>query len=932
MSKDAIERSKRARAFVERWRGRGDEKSDTQKFWIDLLSDVCGVERPTETVTFEKRVELAHKSFIDAYIPATRVLIEQKSSGIDLDEAAHQSDGTSLTPFQQAMRYNLWLPYDERPRWVVVSDFKEIRVHDMMSPRGAPEIILLEDLPKDWRKLAFLADPNALSPSEIVEQEISIAAGELVGRLYDAVKKGYVDPDAPGAVHGLNVLCVRLVFLLYAEDADLIPKDSFHGYLSARRTMARRALIDLFDVLDQRKEDRDPYLDDDLAAFPYVDGGLFEERGIEIPQLGDEALGVLLDEMSRGFDWSGISPTIFGAVFESTLTAKRRRAGGMHYTSPENIHRAIDPLFLDGLEAELATLLKDPKGNAGALKNFQARLASLTFLDPACGSGNFLTETYISLRRLENEILRALDPTGQIKMIFSEGEDPVKVSIKQFFGIEIDGFAVAVARTALWIAEAKMMGETRDISRDLSRDVLPLKSYPNIVQGNALRMDWRELVPAPSFIMGNPPFVGHQWRSKAQQEDLDIVCQGIDSYGKLDYVCAWYFKAAEILKDESARAAFVSTNSIVQGESVGILWRPMFERFGVHIDFAWRTFRWGSETKGKDMAHVHVVIIGFSCGPERPNAPRLFDVQKDGTVVETHAKNINGYLLDAPNVFIKSRGKPLDPAMPPMSKGSQPTDGGRLILSSDEAADLIEKHPKARALVRPYMGADEFINGTRRYCLWLKGVPPVEYHDIAPITERLRAVREARADSPTASVRRDADTPMLFTQIRQPETDYLVVPEVSSHLRQYIPIGYLAPDIISSNKLYIIPRASLYMFGVLISDVHMAWMRVVAGRLGIGYSYSPAVYNNFPWPDVSEEQREKIGRAAQGILDARAMYPTCSLSVLYDEAKGTMPPELRKAHRANDVAVRAAYGFPKDMSEPEIVATLMEMWRERAGA
>ncbi|MBQ7262551.1 MAG: class I SAM-dependent DNA methyltransferase, partial [Synergistaceae bacterium] len=466
-------------------------------------------------MTFEKRVELEHKSFIDAYIPGTRTLTEQKSLGIDLDKPAAQSDGTSLTPFQQAMRYNTWLPYEERPRWVVVSDFASFRIHDMERPRAEPEVVLLEDLPRDWRKLAFLADAKGPAPKEVRELAVSVQAGELVGKLYEALEERYVDPDAAGSLRSLNVLCVRIVFLLYAEDAGLFPKGAFHGYLAAHRDSARRALMDLFDVLDQRPGDRDPYLDEDLAAFPYVDGGLFAERGVEVPRLDDEVLDVIIKDMSEGFDWSGISPTIFGAVFESTLNPETRRGGGMHYTSIENIHRVIDPLFLDKLKAELDEILAAPAGSKQAqrLRNYQKRLASLTFLDPACGSGNFLTETYLSLRRLENRAIEAL-AHGQISFAFSAEESPIRVSIGQFYGIEINGFAVAVARTALWIAEAQMMEETRAIVQ-VYEDVLPLKDYDNIREGNALRLDWGEVVPKErlNYIMGNPPFCGRRYRT-----------------------------------------------------------------------------------------------------------------------------------------------------------------------------------------------------------------------------------------------------------------------------------------------------------------------------------------------------------------------------------------------------------------------------------
>ena len=674
-------------------------------------------------------------------------------------------------------------------------------------------------------------------------------------------------------------------------------------------------------------------MNDDLAAFPYVNGGLFSDENIEIPHFTQEIMDLLLRECSDDFNWSEISPTIFGAVFESTLNPETRRSGGMHYTSIENIHKVIDPLFLDELRKELEEIkaITVNRTLTMRLEAYQKKLANLIFLDPACGSGNFLTETYISLRRLENEVIRCLldakmgakGTAGQIAFGLDGDLNPIQVSIQQFYGIEINDFAATVAKTALWIAESQMMKQTEDVIH-MPLDFLPLKSYVNIVEGNALRLDWAEVVPKDklNYIMGNPPFIGHQWRSANQVEDMKIAFYDLTKHGKLDYVCAWYNKAADLMQGTTIKTAFVSTNSISQGESVAILWKFLVEKKSVEIQFAYRTFVWSSEAALK--AAVHCVIIGFTC--------YLIPEEKVLYSGDTRMKveHINGYLLNAPDAYIQSRGKTLTVGLPEMSKGSQPTDGGYLTLSADEAKELLAKYPEAKEYVRPFIGSSEFINNRPRYCLWLKGISPNKYRHNTEVMNRLVQVAECRRNSPTASVRKDAEMPMLFTQIRQPETPYLVVPEVSSERREYIPIGFLLPDVIASNKLYILPNATLYMFGVLMSNVHMAWMRTVCGRLKSDYSYSPAVYNNFPWPTPTEKQKSTIEKTAQAILDARVLYPDCSLADLYDGI--AMPPELRTAHQNNNRAVMDAYGFVKGTkertSESACVAALMEMYTQ----
>ena len=913
-----IEQKTAAKQFAAYWATRGDEKQDTQSFWLSLLRTVYGVENPAQFIQFEVPVKLDHVSYIDGFISETKVLIEQKSASVDLNRGYKQSDGTFLRPYEQARRYAGFLPHDQNPRWIVVCNFQEFQIYDMNRPNDEPETLHLANLEKEYHRLQFLVDTGSTVVKK--EMEVSLQAGAIVGTLYDALLKQYKDPESPETLKSLNALCVRLVFCLYAEDAGVFGSHGmFQQYLQNHIHDARRALIDLFRVLDTQPENRDPYIDDDLAAFPYVNGGLFADEDVVIPRLDENIVDLILHRASEDFDWSVISPTIFGAVFESTLNPETRRKGGMHYTSIENIHKVIDPLFLDDLRAELGDIKAIPvdKTREKRLRQFQDKLAGLTFLDPACGSGNFLTETYLSLRRLENEVIDAL-LYGQV--ILGQVTDPIRVSIGQFYGIEINDFAVTVAKTALWIAESQMMQETEKLVRH-TLDFLPLRSYANIVEGNALRMDWERVVPKREldYIMGNPPFVGHQWRTKEQAVDLESVCKDIPKCGKLDYVCGWYVKAADYMQGTQIHAAFVSTNSISQGESVGILWKPLFTEKHLTIEFAYRTFVWTSEAK--DKAAVHCVIVGFTCGTAR-NTCYLYESDRRRTV-----EHINGYLVDAPNVFIQSRGKPLTAGLPIMSKGSQPTDGGNLIFSVEERDDLIKKYPQTEELLRRYISADDYINNKIRYCLWLVNISPSKYRNIHPIMERLERVVKCRRQSPTSSVQRNAETPMLFTQIRQPQSQYLAMPEVSSSKRKYIPFGYINPDVIGSNMLYLIPNATLYIFGVMISNVHMAWARTVGGRLKSDYRYTPAIYNNFPWPTPTDEQKAKIEQTSQAILDARDLYPDASLADLSDPA--TMPPELVKAHQENDKAVMRAYGFDiKTTTESSCVAELMRRYQE----
>lgn len=918
------ERRLAAKQFASDWADRGDEKQETQSFWLSLLQKVYNVAEPEKFISFEKTVTVddaktgrSTTKFIDGYIGATRVLIEQKGAKVDLNKGEVQSDGSLLSPYQQARRYGGYLPANQQPRWIVVCNFREFRIHDMNRPNDTPEILLLSDLEKEFSRLNFLVDTGDENIRK--EMEISLQAGELVGVLYDALLKQYAEPEAEETLKSLNALCVRLVFCLYAEDAGIFGKRGmFHDYLQAHRAEDRRALINLFRVLDQKPEQRDRYLDDDLAAFPYVNGGLFADENIEIPRLGDEIIDLLLTRASEDFDWSAISPTIFGAVFESTLNPQTRRAGGMHYTSIENIHKVIDPLFLNDLKAEHEQISSIPvvRTRETKLREFQDKLSKLKFLDPACGSGNFLTETYLSLRRLENEVISELNK-GQIVLDMGS---PIKVSISQFYGIEINDFAVTVAKTALWIAESQMMKETEDVVH-MSLDFLPLKTNAYIVEGNALRLDWESVVPKSelNYIMGNPPFVGARLMEKEQKEDLTYIFAGYKNTGNLDYVSGWYKKAADMMHGNSIRAALVSTNSIIQGEQVPILWKILFE-IGVHIDFAYRTFIWDSEAKVK--AHVHCVVIGFS----------IASYVKDKLIFSSErairANNINPYLLDGPSVLIDSRKQPICD-VPNVVFGSMPNDGGYLCdYSTDEKEAIIEKYPSAESMFKRFLGAAEFLHNKERWCLWLKGVSPASLKKVPAIMDAVLAVKEMRENSNRSATKKLAQTPTLFGEIRQPETEYIIIPRHSSQNRRYIPMGFVAPEIICGDANLLLPDASLFHFSIMSSNVHNAWVRTVCGRIKSDYRYSVnIVYNNFPWPTPTEAQKAKIMQTAQAILDARALYPDCSLADLYDEV--TMPPELRKAHQANDKAVMQAYGFDvKTTTESSCVAELMKLYQK----
>ena len=900
--------------FAKRWHGRGYEKGESQRYWLDLLGNVYGVPNPTEWVEFEDKVQLDSTSFIDVMIPATHVMIEQKSLGKDLRKPIRQSDGTMLTPFQQAQRYSAALPYSQRPRWIVTCNFAEIDVYDMENPNSEPQHIALINLGDDYYRLQFLVDTGSVHINK--EMEVSMQAGEIVGRIYDALIKEY-DLTDPRSMRYLNILCVRLVFCLYAEDAGIFGRhDMFHDYLDRYEAADMRdALLRVFDTLNTPVERRSKYLRPDLAAFPYTNGGLFAEQ-IDVPPFTEEMRHVLLQHASLDFDWSQISPTIFGGVFESTLNAVTRRSGGMHYTSIENIHKVIDPLFLDGLKRKLADITDEPvfKRRLKALHEFQDQLASLVFLDPACGSGNFLTETYLSLRRLENQVIKLIYNMEPLDAFVN----PIKVSINQFYGIEINDFAVTVATTALWISESQMMAETESIiHHDI--DFLPLHSYANIHEGNALHMDWRHVCPHPDYIIGNPPFVGARLMSPEQKDDmLYVFGKDWKNLGNIDYVGAWYKRSAELMKGTSIQTALVSTNSISQGEQVANLWAPLM-RDGLKINFAHCTFRWDSEASLK--AHVHVVIVGFSYVDNHNKF--IFD---NGQTIK--AAHINPYLVDAPDTFIYSRSKALC-NVPAIGIGNKPIDGGNYLFKKEEMDEFIKKEPKSASYFHLWYGSEEFIHQKPRYCLWLGDCSPKEINEMPLCKQRVENVRLLRLASKSAGTRRLADRPTRFHVENMPNGDSIIIPSVSSEKRRYVPMGFIHKGTFASNAVLLVPNATPYHFGILESNVHMAWMRVVCGRLEMRYRYSKdVVYNNFPWPSPTAEQAEKIATTAQGILDARSHYPDSSLADLYNP--NLMPYDLLEAHRANDRAVMAAYGFATRMTETECVSRLFDLYSAMA--
>ncbi len=926
----------RALKFAEEWLSReGDEKSETQAFWLDLLRDVYGRNDASQLIRFEKRVKDEstgkHKGFIDAKIDSTRVLIEQKKASVDLTKKELQSDGAMLTPYEQALRYDHDADADNHALFIITCNFREFRIHDMRRKTAAerltPEIIRLENFQDEYHRLSFLTDTTAAQA--IHEQQLSIQAGALVGKLYNALLNGYPEEIRQDAkvLKSLNILCVRLVFCCYAEDALLFGTkgSEFHDVIEKFRELGdvSNALERLFSVLDTPENER-KLNNKVLNIFPYVSGGLFSDTDIIMPDISEETASLLLDEMSAGFNWSSISPTIFGAIFESTLNPETRRKGGMHYTSVENIHKVIDPLFLTGLRNELEAIkqITVKKTQINRLLAYQEKLASLRFLDPACGSGNFLTETYLSLRKLENEVILTLNK-GQGIFGFDDQNSPIKVDINQFFGIEINDFAVSVAKTALWIAESQMFHATQAIVNE-HMEFFPLKSNSNIVEGNALTLDWNAVASTGtlSYIMGNPPFIGARLMAETQKAELqELFGTRWKNTGNLDYVSCWFKKAVDTIQNTEIRCAFVATNSLCQGESVAILWKPLFE-MGCHIDFAWRTFIWDSEANEK--AHVHCVIIGFSVA--ETNGRKIIFME-NGKAVD--ANTINGYLVDGEPIFIESRTKPICD-VPAIGIGNKPIDDGNYLFTDEEKTAFLQKEPKAQKFFRNWYGSVEFIKKRPRHCLWLGEADPIDLLELPECQKRIQAVREFRLNSRSAGTRKIAERPRNFHVENIPSANYLLIPSVSSENRRYVPIGFMEPTNLASNLVLIVPNATLFHFGVLTSSVHMAWIKNIAGRLKSDFRYSKdIVYNNFPWPEPTEQQQLRIEKTARAILDERDSYPTVSYADLYGEKLDTLFDELRKVHQENDHAVMDAYGFSHEMTEQETVAELMKLYSQK---
>ena len=832
-----------AKGFVERWRaildavpeGKNNEQQDTAKFWQDLLVNVLGVPSSTMAtfVDFERKVRGRR---IDVFVSDHHFLCEQKSVGIDLDKPEPRNGGLE-TPYQQATWYAQHLPYSERPRWLMTCNFETFRLYDLDEerPEDTVQEFSLEELPDHLYLLGFLTSKESSRLHK--EQELSVEAGRHVSRLYDAISKQYhhIDTDEEEQ-RSLNVLITRIIFLLYAEDADLLQSHfAFGDFCKGDPSKLRRKLATLFETIDTPYEERDEYADDDVAAFPYVNGGLFSDRSIVIPQMTEE-IADAIEDASRGFDWREISGVIFGGVFEGTLNPETRHAGGMHYTSVENIERCLRPLFLDELWAELHAAEGERSGTKRQqmLEALHEKISKITVGDPACGSGNFLTEAYRQLRTIENRIIE--DEHGDQTALFGVLDNPIRVSLDQFYGIEINDFAVSVAKTALWITEEQMLRKTQEILPGYQFDFLPLRNLGNLREGNALTTDWAEVFPADlTYLVGNPPFLGARNQSKEQKADLLAVFDGAKNAGNIDFCGAWYMKAARFTQGKHTRCALVSTNSICQGEQVANLWKPLHD-MGIHIDFAHNTFRWDNEAM--DKAHVFCVIVGFS---REVSEKRLYlHETPDAPEALVRPGNINAYLADAPDAFVWNRSKPICD-VPKISIGNKPIDGGFYLFSDDEKAEFLKSEPGAEPYFRKWIGAREFLHGESRWCLYLGDATFSELKGLPRCRERIEAVREYRLASKSAPTRKLAETPARFHVENMPDGNSIVIPKVSSERRRYIPMGFIGPETFCSDLVFLMPNADLYQFGVLQSQVHNAWMRTVAGRLENRYRYSGGV-------------------------------------------------------------------------------------------
>ena len=887
----------RALAFSKHWADAKDEDAEAKPFLIDFF-EIFGITNK-RIARFEHAVKKfgGKQGFVDLFWPGV-LLVEMKSRGRNLTRA-----------YNQAMDYFDGIRESDLPRYILVSDFARFALTDLEN--GTTLEFSLENLHKEVKNFGFIAGytTQIITPQD----PINIKAAERMGKLHDALK------DIGYAGHALEVYLVRLLFCLFAEDTGIFQKRQFQDYLEQHTTEdgadLAHHLATLFYVLNTPEHQRLKNLDEDLAAFPYVNGKLFAET---LPPAGFDAAmrSALLSACM--LDWSRISPAIFGSLFQSIMDATARRNLGAHYTSEENILKLIKPLFLDALWAEFEKIQRHP----AKLIEFHERLAQLRFLDPACGCGNFLVITYRELRKLELEILKKLHKTDQLLEI----DTLTRLNVDQFYGIEIEEFPAQIAQVALWLTDHQMNLQTSEVFGAYFARI-PLRHAPTIVHGNALRIDWHDVCPNADYIIGNPPFVGAKFMSAEQRADANAVFGNIKNAGLLDFVTAWHVKATRYMQQHpQTETALVSTNSTTQGEQVGALWGWMLAQ-GVKINFAHRTFSWTNEARGK--AAVHVVIIGFAL--HDINSKIIYeyeDIKGEPHAVE--AKRINPYLVDATEIFIENRRQPIS-TIPEIVFGSMANDGGFLILQDDEKENLIKSQPLAAKWIRPFLGAEEFINNKSRWCLWLADINPSELRTIPEVYERVLSVKKHRLSSNRAATNKLANTPYLFGEIRQPSSIYLMLPRVSSELRKFIPIGYLPPEIIASDAALTISNATLFHFGILTSTQHNAWMRTVAGRLKSDYRYSAnIVYNNFPWPTPTDAQRSAIETAAQGVLDARARYPDSSLADLYDPL--TMPPELVKAHAKLDKAVDAAYRYKGANSDAERVAFLFGLYQDLIGA
>lgn len=917
-----------AESFASRWANKGNENQDTQRFWIDFYQNVLGVEDAVSRLEFEKPVSTdasTHEGYIDVFIPSAKALVEQKSLGIDLAKEETRQ-GRKVTPAKQGNAYAQGMPLSQQPRYIIACNFAEFWVFDRERDSLCREPLFklpLAELPKNLAAIQFLKG-GAEAPATI-SRAVSVEAGKIMSKLHDQVAEAFDDPDTPENHHALSVLMTRLMFLMFCEDSGLVAPNAFRDYVAHFSAGdLRRGLKDLFVWLDTKDEERDKYAESWLKKLPYMNGGLFREK-TEIPPLSENFRHTLIVEGCQEFDWSGVSPTVFGSIFEGALSHDHRRANGQHFTSPENIHKVIDPLFLDGLKAEFDDACAKPVAGGArtrALKDLHKKIGSISILDPAAGSGNFLTESYLCLRRLENRILFELQGDQASFSFEDSGDRDVLVSLRNFHGIELEDFACCVARTALWIAEKQADADTAKVTQRVYQE-LPLTDYEGIVNANALRIDWNDVVPADEvdYVLGNPPFIGYSNLNEEQKADrADIFGK---TGGVLDYVACWYRKAADYTRETQARCAFVSTNSICQGQQVEPLWKPLFED-KVNINFAHKSFVWNSQAA--DEAHVHVVIVGFS----RVNGTKkdLFD-RSDS---KSEVTRINAYLAAAPDAFVSRRAKPLCD-VPAMMAGGKPTDGGNLLLTQEERDELLCREPDAAPYIKPFSMGAEYISGIPRYCIWLDGVDPAVLTKLPLVRSHVQAVREFRLASKKATTQKKAATPWLFDEVRPPKgKSYIAVPKVSSGRRKYVPMGFVTNGMIPGDMLFSVSNAGLYEFGILESQFHNAWMRQVAGRLKSDYRYTNTiVYNNFVWPDASTEQHGYIESCAQEVLDARAEHPDATLADMYNPDNEFLFPDLMKAHVELDAAVESAYGVDFNGDENKIVAHLFNLYAEKVG-